>query len=235
MKSVFLIQSNSNRRKVILITLRASLMGKEDAFELLKSLSEDPTKLGLFIDNQSIFLQKTGLRVTTEEVQQILDIIAGLKPRDEMAPKLTGSLLNVLDQIENGFKYIQNMYLLAFGVGIGLVGLSVALGIFARENILSIAFGGLGTADIVLYFVYRPAELLQESRAKLAKLVMAFIGWLDDAHDWNAVFLRAIGRADQGGTIQELVAEVSKISDEKIAHVKDTIKTIEDSSAPKTT
>jgi hypothetical protein len=220
-------------------------MTKEDALVLLGQLSSDPDKLRRFVANQTAVLAESKLSIATTEVQQLLNIIAGLQSNvndgslttakdlqenfANMTKTLRQSLLDVLSQIEGGFKHVQNMYLIAFYLGIVLVTTSILFGIIVRDNILTIAFGGLGTTDIIVYFVYRPAELLQASRANLAKLVMAFMGWLDDAHNWNTVFRKAFAKAEEGGSIHELVEETSKISEEKIAHVKETIKAIEDS------
>jgi len=96
---------------------------------------------------------------------------------------------------------------------------------------LAIAFGELGIADILGYFVYRPAEDLQISRGKLAQLEMAFLNWVGDAHNWSEVFRETFEKAAADDT---LIEKTGKISQAMLLNVKDTMKAIDDYCEPKT-
>ena len=215
-------------------------MTKQDAYDLVLQISRDPSTRQQFISDPFSVLKATNLKLSESELDEVLGMIAGLSPSDDnmqklyeklqtnfadMALTLRQSVLNVVEQIETGFKKVMQMYVIAFYVGITLLAVGVISGLVLRENMLALVFGGLGTGDIVGYFVYKPAEDLQKSRGNLAQLEMAFINWIGDAHNWSEVFRQTFNQAKSG---EELIGNTSKISTAMLANVKDTMKAIDD-------
>lgn len=215
-------------------------MTKQDAYDLLLRVCGEASVRQKFLTDPTEILKETGLKVTETELSEVRTIVAAINPMDpkiaalsaelqenfaRMALSLRKSILDVVDQIEAGFKKVMQMYVVAFYVGIGLLVLGGLSGLVLRENTLAFIFGGLGTADIVGSFVFKPAEELQKSRGNLGKLEMAFINWVGDAHNWDEVFRRTFKETDSP---TELIDATSKISTAMLANVKDTMKAIDD-------
>jgi hypothetical protein len=86
---------------------------------------------------------------------------------------------------------VMTMYVVAFYTGIFLIGAAVYSAIFLREDFLTTILGGLGTADLITSFIYRPAQELQNSRGNLVQLKSAYLNWINDLNNWDA-FLRIL-------------------------------------------
>ena len=220
-------------------------MTKEDAYNLLLLVSRNPEVREQFLTSPLDVVKTGSFNLTEDELNEALQIVATLGRSDEfmqrlyeklqadfadMAIKLRSSVLRVVCQIEDGFRNVMRMYLVAFYLGVVLIILSALAGLLLRENLLAIAFGGVGVVDIVGYFMYRPAEYLQVSRGKLAQLEMAFMNWVSDAHNWSEVFRQAFKSAQ---TNDALIDSTSKISAAMLSNVKDTMKAINDYCEPK--
>ncbi len=189
-------------------------------------------------------LKNAGLRLGEDELREVGEILMKLRSSDiaeklyrelqtnfaNMAISLRDSVLRVVNEIEKGFKNVMRMYVVAFYLGVVLILLSGISGVYLREDLLAITFGGLGIADIVGYFVYRPAEYLQVSRGNLAQLHMAFINWIGDAHNWSEVFRKTFNGAKSD---DDLISKTSKISEAMLANVRETMKAIDDYCEPK--
>ncbi|OEU65685.1 MAG: hypothetical protein BA867_06445 [Desulfobacterales bacterium S5133MH16] len=100
-----------------------------------------------------------------------------------LSKKLRESIGTVLDQIDEGFKRAMLMYTVAFYAGIALILISIGGFLYGKD--VSLIFGGMGIADIVAFFIFKPAEDLQISRGNLAQLQAAFTTWVNDIHNWN--------------------------------------------------
>jgi hypothetical protein len=90
------------------------------------------------------------------------------------------------------------MYTVAFYLGIALVLSAIAMAFVKDKPLLPIVFGGLGMADLIAYFITKPPQELQFSRARLAQLQAAFFNWFIDYTNWNGVLRTSTeeGRAD---------------------------------------
>jgi len=132
----------------------------------------------------------------------------GNSPRN-MNEELGTRILNVIDEVDKGFRKVMFMYTLAFYVGLGLIVFSCLGTLYFEDNLFLLVFGGVGVADVVAFFIFKPAEDLQRSRGNLAQLVSAFLTWYNDAHNWNQFLAKELGNqtCDLG-----VVKEVSKRS-----------------------
>ena len=143
----------------------------------------------------------------------------------KMAVEIRSSVLRVVKQIEEGFTSVMTMYKVAFYVGIILIAASIVLGFLLRQDILSLAFGSAGIADILGYFIYKPAVDLQTSRGNLAQLEMAFVNWIGDVHNWNEVLGYVVEGAKSN---QEIIDSATKVSSTLVSNLKETMKAIDD-------
>lgn len=215
-------------------------MTKEAVYELLLRLSKDSTVRRQFIRDPSAVLKTTGLAISESELKGVIDVLKGftysplLIEQQENFVKigleLRASVIRVVKQIEEGFKAVMKMYVVAFYVGIILFVLAGLSGLILREDILTTVFGGLGTANFIAYFVNRPPEKLQVSRGNLAQLEMAIATWFSDVHNWNAVFGQVIAEAK---TEEELIQNATKISAAVISNLREAMSAIDAYCEPK--
>jgi len=213
-------------------------MTADQALELLLSLSKDPQRREEFMRNPPDVLKAMTFALSEEEIVKAREILTRFPSRrletlsenlhvdfGKMALEVRSSVLRVVKQIEDGFTSVMKMYKVAFYSGIILIGLSVLLGLIVRQDIIALAFGGLGTSDILVYFIYKPAVDLQTSRGNLAQLEMAFVSWIGDVHNWNQVLGYV---AEEAKSTQEIVDTATRASSTLISNLKETMKAIDD-------
>ena len=109
----------------------------------------------------------------------------------DMGLALQKGLVDVVKQIDKGYKRVMNMYTIAFYLGIFMVLVSMFASLFLRSDVSVLILGGLGMADIIASLVFQPAQSLQNSRSDLAQLQAAFFNWINDVHNWDA-YLRLL-------------------------------------------
>jgi hypothetical protein len=103
------------------------------------------------------------------------------------ADSFKSGLRDTVDQIERGFRSTMMMYTIAFYLGVVLILASLVMGFVKEKALIPLVFGGLGITDVILYFITKPAQDLQFSRARLAQLQAAFFHWFIDYTNWNGV------------------------------------------------
>lgn len=103
------------------------------------------------------------------------------------ADSFKSGLRDTVNQIERGFRSTMMMYTLAFYMGMVLILASLVMGLLKEKALIPLVFGGLGVTDVILYFITKPAQDLQFSRARLAQLQAAFFHWFIDYTNWNGV------------------------------------------------
>jgi hypothetical protein len=99
-------------------------------------------------------------------------------------------LLQVIKQVEAGYSRVMLMYTIAFYLGIALIIVSAVASLVMKEHVAALVFGGLGMADVVTAFIFRPAQELQNSRGNLTQLQAAFFNWANDVRNWSAYLER---------------------------------------------
>jgi hypothetical protein len=119
-----------------------------------------------------------------------------LKSTSDTAHKFKEGLRNTLEQIDSGYKAAMLMYKVTFYTGIILIIFSLIYAVITKEQLIPIVFGGLGTVDIVFFFVTKPIKDLQKSRSSLAQLQSAYFNWFVDVMNWNG-FLKIEGEANR--------------------------------------
>jgi hypothetical protein len=105
----------------------------------------------------------------------------------QMMTDLRKKILRVIDEVDKGFRRVMLMYTIAFFVGVAVVLFSIISTVVSGTNMFTLIFGAIGALDVVAFFVFKPAEDLQKSRANLAQLVAAFMAWNNDMRSWAEI------------------------------------------------
>ncbi|MBM3948015.1 MAG: hypothetical protein FJ312_02000 [SAR202 cluster bacterium] len=108
----------------------------------------------------------------------------------EMSNGFRQGLLEVIRQVEAGYSRVMLMYTIAFYLGIALIVVSAVASLVMKEHVAALVLGGLGMADVVTAFIFRPAQELQNSRGNLTQLQAAFFNWANDVRNWSAYLER---------------------------------------------
>jgi uncharacterized phage infection (PIP) family protein YhgE len=116
------------------------------------------------------------LKKQNEEMDKIL----------RLADSWRQQILDVTVEIHKGYRRLMQMYTVTFYVGVALIIGGILTTLIYRENLVALALGGFGTADVILYFFKKPAQSLQDSRSNLTQLQAAFYNWFSDLFNWNA-------------------------------------------------
>ncbi|MFZ5908960.1 MAG: hypothetical protein ACOYYU_02975 [Chloroflexota bacterium] len=95
----------------------------------------------------------------------------------QVMSSLRSGLQSTIKQMLDGYARTMLMYSISFYIGIGLLVLAAVFAIQGREPLLPLVFAGLGTADIIGYFVVGPPLQIQESRSDLAQLQATYFAW----------------------------------------------------------
>jgi len=75
-------------------------------------------------------------------------------------------------------------------MGVALIAAAIAFAWLGKEPLLSMVFGGLGTANTLTFFFTKPPERLQSSRASLTQLQCALISWYSDFLNQQTLLLQ---------------------------------------------
>jgi hypothetical protein len=97
---------------------------------------------------------------------------------------LQNGLLEVVEQIDRGYRITMWMYTAAFIMGMLMLAASMLTALL-RDVHSAILLGGLGAADVLTFLIFKPAQDLQASRGGLAQLQATFFAWINDIHNWN--------------------------------------------------
>lgn len=183
-------------------------------------------------------IQKDGVAAIHEEgiedpqqVQELLTIFsllfAGASQQQSLAKKLEAQvhgtlavatemktgLKRTLEQIDHAFRATMLMYQITFYLGVLLIVAAVVAAFSFREPLLPSVFGALGIIDILTFFLTKPQERLQSSRANLAQIQAALYNWFIDSINLNTLMatLQQEGKVDQTPAISEtLMAHTEK-------------------------
>jgi hypothetical protein len=181
-------------------------MSKEAAYNVIRQALQDPKFLQAALEDPDNKLPKLGLETQDEinELKVILSIIktgiiSASQKFDPMqdqqkstlatANELKKGLVDVTKQIQSGYKHVMIMYNVAFYLGVILIAFSAVFAVWKGESLLPIVFSGLGMADIITYFITKPPQGLQNSRANLTQLQAAYFNWFVDIINWNSFLL----------------------------------------------
>jgi hypothetical protein len=170
------------------------------AFGVIRDAVDNPGFYQRFVADPDGVL--TEMRITELKSREVLKrVVAGLGglPADdytaqqrstfETAESFKGALRDTVKQIERGFRTTMVMYTVAFYLGVGLIVAATVMAFVKEQALLPIVFGTLGIADLIAYFITKPPQDLQFSRARLAQLQAAFFHWFMDYTNWNGLLM----------------------------------------------
>jgi hypothetical protein len=189
-------------------------MNNDDAFAMIREAVEDPAFFQRLTTDLDEVLTERGFAEPgcREEVKRVIaalvlsrsDNAASASYQEQhdttlqTADSFKSALRDTVKQIERGFRSTMVMYTVAFYLGVGLIVSAIAMAFVKEKALLPIVFGSLGIADVIAYFITKPPQDLQFSRARLAQLQAAFFNWFIDYTNWNGVLMTwsQDGRAD---------------------------------------
>lgn len=105
----------------------------------------------------------------------------------DVATEMKQGLKRTLDQIDKAYRSTMLMYQISFYLGVVLIIVAVGVALMGRDALLPAVFGGLGMADILAFFLLKPQERLQASRASLAQVQTALYNWYIDSVNLNTL------------------------------------------------
>jgi hypothetical protein len=134
-----------------------------------------------------------------------------------VASQMKNSLRNTVDQIDDAFRSTMIMYQVSFYLGVALVIASVVAAALTKQTLLPVVFGAMGVADVMTFFLAKPQEKLQSSRASLAQLQAALFTWFSDAVNQNGYLMSL----SQQGKLDE--ATMARLSKTLMLHTEQTL------------
>ena len=188
-------------------------MDKQLAFDILHEIATNVGFRQYITSNPMGILQNKGIK-DEKDIEELMKIIQPLttffgmdirlpelqftemKEHYQTLSKLRDGLCNTIDQMHEGYKRTMLMYTVSFYLGIALILFSVFLAIFKSEPLLPIVFGGLGIADVISFFIAKPPQDLQNSRADLAQLQTAYFSWYKSHIAWESFIIGKFNRQD---------------------------------------
>jgi hypothetical protein len=127
-------------------------------------------------------------QMAAEQMEMLKKNKEQLESTFNVATEMKTGLIRTVQQIDKAFGATMLMYKVSFYLGVCLIVGAVIFAAWSREPLLPSIFGTLGTLDILVFFLTKPQENLQSSRAILAQLQAAMFNWFTDAYNQN-VFL----------------------------------------------
>ena len=213
-------------------------------YQILKKATEDEVYCQCLMNNCDYVLREAGIvdQADVEELRKIIStfIAARLAQTEEnesmrkwssnqrettgrTADKFKQGLRETIDQIDRSFSSTAVMYQVSFYFGLILILSSVVFAFLGKGALLPIIFAGLGSADVVTFFITNPPQQLQRSRADLAQLQLACFTWFNDYFNWNAA-MNSINRMSDPDSVFECM---KKFSDAQIESAGKTMDLIE--------
>ncbi|MFN8253433.1 MAG: hypothetical protein U0V75_16305 [Ferruginibacter sp.] len=154
--------------------------------EFKKEFSKDPDGM---LKEKGITLPESRAYILQSLSSQVALGQESLNNTMALANRFKDSIKTSLDQIETGYKGAMWMYWIAFITGVVMILTSIVFAFVKEKNLLSIVFGGLGTLDLLVFFLVKPPLELQNSRIGFARLEAAFTNWFIDLTNLNSVLL----------------------------------------------
>lgn len=202
-------------------------MDKQLAFDILHEIATNVGTRQYMVTNPLGILETKGIK-DDKDVQDLMAIIQPLLIYfgvDKRVPDLQFSemqqhyqalgkfrqgLCDTIDQMHEGYKRTMMMYTVSFYLGVFLILLSVVLAFFKGETLLSIVFGGLGIADVISFFITKPPQDLQNSRADLAELQTAYFSWYKSLMAWESYIIGKFNQQNMATDLAEALNVTTK-------------------------
>lgn len=161
---------------------------------LVADLNRDPentlSQLGVTDANERVNLTRMFQLMMAGSATQALtakELEKQQKGTLDVATEMKQGLKRTLDQIDKAYRSTMLMYQISFYLGVALIIVAVGVALMGRDALLPAVFGGLGMADILAFFLLKPQERLQASRASLAQVQTALYNWYIDSVNLNTL------------------------------------------------
>lgn len=208
-------------------------METEKAYSILTRAITDPKYLEALKDNPETVFRDEGLE-DPDQIEELKKLAGRLVDREDYSSstgmsavwrdyyvrKLASSsegivavqesLRGTIERIENSFTFTSIMYNVAFYLGVALVIFAAIFAVVRSDWVLSAIFGGLGVLDILVFFITKPPRQLENSRADLAKLQVAYYNWYVDNYDWHW-YIGDLWKSGGPAFIRDRMKEASQI------------------------
>ena len=137
----------------------------------------------------------------------------------DVAKEMKDGLKHTLEQIDSAYRSTMLMYQVSYYLGVLLVIAAVLVAFMDREPLLSSVFGTLGMIDLLAFFLFKPQEHLQASRASLAQIQAALYNWFIDSVNLNTM----MSKYDQLGDLKS----VAGVSESLMNHTDKTLEMLQ--------
>lgn len=145
---------------------------------------------------------------------------------------INSSIGETVLEFHRGFQRTMDMYTVAFYLGVVIIIVSLGYAILGGNNLISIAFGAVGLLDILTFLVTKPPQSLENSRADLAQLQIAYTNWFSSVNNWNAYIreknAELVNIANRGAIYSETLKILysEKVDNETINRIDDAVKNL---------
>lgn len=162
---------------------------------------------------------KAGNETTRETMQVVSAMKEGLK--------------ETMRQIDQAFNQTMWMYGVSFYMGVALIVTAIAAAFLGKQPLLPMVLGGLGTANTLTFFLTKPPERLQSSRASLAQLQCALLAWFNDFLNQNMLMQKLdlqgikLGKDFDPAPFQVISGTIMKHTDDMLLMLQNYCKLIE--------
>jgi hypothetical protein len=137
----------------------------------------------------------------------------------DVAREMKEGLKRTLLQIDRAYRSTMLMYQISFYLGVVLILVALGVALIGKDPLLPAIFGALGTADIITFFLLKPQERLQASRASLAQVQAALYNWFMDSVNLNTL----MGKFDLKGDLPGAAA----VSETLLQHTDKTLEMLQ--------
>jgi hypothetical protein len=195
----------------------------------LQSIDADPetalNSLGSFSETEKKdILQVLQISVSlgiNQQLAQARKIESQLDETLAVASELKNALKKTLKQIDVAFQSTMRMYQISFYLGVVLIVAAIIVAVTQKETLIPVVFGTLGILDVITFFLVKPPERLQSSRASLAQLQAALYNWFMDSVNQHGylTFLQQQQKLD--------LQSMQQVSDIMMSHTDKTLEMLQ--------
>lgn len=121
---------------------------------------------------------------TPEELKQQRDKFI------DFTDRVRNTMYDSLLAARNTYKVLTMMSVATFISGLTLFIAAVVAGLWTRQALLPLVFGGLGVGAFVSMFIFRPFETGQQALSNLVQIEMVVISYVNQATWWENYFIQ---------------------------------------------
>ena len=153
-------------------------------------------------------------RKEAEEIRKkVMNIIPGMS-EEEVLNLVKGTIASA----QRAFRTSLWMNVTFFSLGIALIILAAVSGVIRGEGTHAVIFGGLGIADVLLFFIFRPMKGVQDSIGNLVQIEIIFLSYYDQLTYWN-IFADKQHNIDFA-TMEKINASIDKLTTKALKDIQ---------------